>query len=145
MEDSTLLGEFYIELIRTRENHYLLNYVVLLILRKVLRESSGRIFISVLEALPLALVRTNYPQWISVQVSFPQRVKILLRFENASNSRIPNIAVHYNLLHHIPASLHICFKWTFFFFWIFILANYEMILWFRSSPSKFSLLRKTTS
>ena len=62
MEDSTLLGEFYIELIRTRENHYLLNYVVVLILRKVLRESSGRIFISVLEALPLALVRTNSPQ-----------------------------------------------------------------------------------
>ena len=55
MEDSTLLGEFYIELIRTRENHYLLNYVVLLILQKVLRESSGRIFISVLEALPLTL------------------------------------------------------------------------------------------
>ena len=144
MEDSTLLGEFYIELVRTRGNHYLLNYVLLLILRKVLRESSGRIFISVLEALPLALVRTNSPQWISVQVSFPQRVKILLRFENTSNSRIPNIAVHDNLLHPIPASLHICFKWTIFFL-IFILANYKMILWFRSSPSKFSLLRKTTS
>ena len=146
MEDSTLLGEFYIELIRTRGNHYLLNYVLLLILRKVLRESSGRIFISVLEALPLALVRTNYPQWISVQVSFPQRVKILLRFESPSNSRIPNIAIHYNLLYPIPASLHISFIWTvFFFFQIFILPNYEMILGFRSSPSKFSLLRKTTS
>ena len=146
MEDSTLLGEFYIELIRTRENHYLLNYVVVLILRKVLRESSGRIFISVLEALPLTLVRTNSHQWISVQVSFPQRVKILLRFESPSNSRIPNIAIHYNLLYPIPASLHICFTWTvFFFFQIFILPNYEMILGFRSSPSKFSLLRKTTS
>ena len=146
MEDLTLLGEFYIELIRTRENHYLLNYVVLLILRKVLRESSGRIFISVLEALPLTLVRTNSHQWISVQVSFPQRVKILLRFESPSNSRIPNIAIHYNLLYPIPASLHICFTWTvFFFFQIFILPNYEMILGFRSSPSKFSLLRKTTS
>ena len=146
MEDSTLLGEFYIELIRTRENHYLLNYVVVLIIRKVLRESSGRIFISVLEALPLTLVRTNSHQWISVQVSFPQRVKILLRFESPSNSRIPNIAIHYNLLYPIPASLHICFTWTvFFFFQIFILPNYEMILGFRSSPSKFSLLRKTTS
>ena len=61
MEDSTLLGEFYIELIRTCENHYLIRYVVLLILRKVLRKSSGQIFISVLEALPLALVRTNSP------------------------------------------------------------------------------------
>ena len=29
--------------------------------------------------------------------------------ESPSNSRIPNIAVHFNLLHPIPASLHICF------------------------------------